>query len=114
MRISDWSSDVCSSDLAVNVRSVADLSFISLHPVERAQRPQPREAGERQAAQPSPRAAAAAQSEGHAGRADPQWEESHQRSEERPVGKEGVSKGRAGGGADSLNKKHKTTYITKK
>src|SRR3546814_10451016 len=33
MRISDWSSDVCSSDLSIGVIDDLDMSFVNGHPV---------------------------------------------------------------------------------
>src|SRR3546814_17630650 len=87
MRISDWSSDVCSSDLAALEQPVLVISVIG----EAADRA----LGARRAVAVVERAVAVLPAPDRIGVVFGQVRRGLERSEERRVGKEGVSKGRS-------------------
>src|SRR3546814_14218089 len=97
MRISDWSSDVCSSDLATTALNVPPLAYqnhaqkctiSSKHGNERSM------ANSKRTATPHRSRIEAYTLKGGTAAV---WRESNARSEERRVGKECVSTGRSGG-----------------
>src|SRR3546814_15294094 len=97
MRISDWSSDVCSSDLAAQTQALP--AWDQLTPTQREQLIAPTR--ERWNAEPAQRAELLERAQRwqqmspeqrkHAHRGVKRWRHMSERSEERRVGKEGVS-----------------------
>src|SRR3546814_12758983 len=108
MRISDWSSDVCSSDLAAGVQALVDADRA------RGGRAQHLRAGQQPGAGAAVLAVAAAAAERVAGRRRSGADGAVRRSEERRVGKECVSTCRSRWSPYHSKKTHLNTYTTER
>src|SRR3546814_14679913 len=118
MRISDWSSDVCSSDLTVPIAQDAGVALLhhflhvglARHPAPQVRRQRPAVFGEERL-EGLRFARDLVGGVGSAGKVYDVPHERNRRSEERRVGQECVSTGRSRWSPDNENKNKKQTLI---
>src|SRR3546814_20015892 len=113
LRISDWSSDVCSSDLSFPIR-LRRPPAPCIEAGDRADREQGTQAARWRLRAPDQPSHGFGRHRERTSSVTPHARESPLRSEERRVGKEGVSTCRARGSPDHLNKQQYTYDTTHK